>query len=83
MCGPLIVVITDFSRHFSLFNAFVRWFQREIWRIAAPVLAGRIQSKMTYIALCANASGGGRLQLFCYKHESGVRSLFPGYVTAV
>lgn len=46
------------------------------------VLAGDIQNKMTCTVVCANASGGGRLQLFCYKHESGVRSLFPGYVTA-
>ncbi|XP_029009881.2 SIN3 transcription regulator family member Aa isoform X1 [Betta splendens] len=30
----------------------------------------------------ANASGGGRLQLFCYKHESGVRSLFPGSLSS-
>nr|XP_040018893.1 SIN3 transcription regulator family member Aa [Gasterosteus aculeatus aculeatus] len=33
---------------------------------------------MTRPAARANASGGGRVQLFCYKHESGVRSLFPG-----
>lgn len=42
------------------------------------VLAGYIQSKMTWTAVCANTSWGGRLQLFCYKHESGVWSLFLG-----
>ncbi|KAM8890972.1 SIN3 transcription regulator family member Aa isoform 1-T1 [Spinachia spinachia] len=32
---------------------------------------------MTRTAARANASGGGRVQLFCYKRESGVRSPFP------
>ncbi|XP_031694706.1 paired amphipathic helix protein Sin3a-like isoform X3 [Anarrhichthys ocellatus] len=37
---------------------------------------------MTRVLVCANANGGGRLQLFCYKHESGVRSLFPGSLSS-
>lgn len=51
---------------------------RPCWLLAAP-----IQSNVTCVAARTNGSGGGRVQLFCYKHESGVRSLFPGYVTAL
>lgn len=59
-----------------------RWESMETVLSLSELLAGDIQNKVTCHVVCANANGGGRLQLFCYKHESGVRSLFPGYVTA-